>query len=78
MRNDNIELKDANDFLLKNPGNIIQLLKKSKTKVDENILKFNDLKEEVRKRIFKAEDFKGIKIDWLTFFNRKVKGVRME
>lgn len=57
---------------------MINLIDKSKTKADENIMKFADLREEVKKRIFKAEEFRGIKIGWLPFFNKKVKGVRME
>lgn len=57
---------------------MINLIEKSKTKADENIMRFADLRDEVKKRIFKAEEFRGIKIEWLPFFNKKVKGVRME
>lgn len=54
------------------------LLESSKNKNDENILRFADLKESVKNRIFKYEEFTGVKVDWLPFFNKKVKGVRMQ
>ena len=41
-------------------------------------MKFSDLLESVRKRITHAHEFMGTEISWLPFFNRKVKGVRME
>ena len=32
----------------------------------------------VKNRILKHEDYCGIQLDWLKFFNKKVKGVRMQ
>lgn len=54
-----------------------QLLETSKSKNDENILTFTDLRDSVKNRIYKYEEFTGVKIDWLPFFNKRVKGVRM-
>lgn len=36
------------------------------------------MKESIRNRIFKHEEFIGVKIDWLPFFNKRVKGIRMQ
>lgn len=36
------------------------------------------MREAVRNRIFRHEEFLGIPVDWLSFFNKKVKGIRMK
>lgn len=53
-----------------------ELIFKSRTEQDENIVKFSDIKDLVKDRVYKHEHFTGVKIDWLPFFNKKVKGFR--
>ena len=54
------------------------LLEASKTKSEENILKFSDMLADIKKRITHSQEYVGTSVDWLKFFNKKVKGVRME
>lgn len=37
-----------------------------------------DLKDSVRNRVFNDDLFVGVQVDWLPFFNKKVKGIRMQ
>lgn len=32
----------------------------------------------MRNRIFRHEDYVGVPVDWLPYFNKKVKGIRMK
>ena len=78
VKNMNPELKDANDFLLSDPQKIVELVDNAKNIPGENILTFIDLKDLVKNRILKHEEYCGIQLDWLNYFNKKVKGVRMQ
>ncbi len=78
VRNDYPDLKDANDFLIHAPQKMKQIIEQSKTKPSENILDFEDMREAVKNRIFRHEDFIGIQVDWFPFFNKKIKGIRMK
>ena len=78
VKNMNPDFKDANDFLLGDPEKITELVDNAKNLPGENILTFIDLKDLVKNRILKHEEYCGIQLDWLTYFNKKVKGVRMQ
>jgi twinkle protein len=71
------KMKDANDFLLHNPGMISQVIHKAKTIPDSSLLSFNAVRDIIFAKISKTEENYGIKISWLPFFNKVVKGVRM-
>lgn len=62
VRNDNPKLKDANDFLRHNPNKMKQLIENSKNLSMQNILRFTDIRESVKNRIFRYEEFIGAKI----------------
>jgi hypothetical protein len=44
-------MKDANDFLQKQPELIAELIKKARTIPDQNILQFDLLRDKVKERI---------------------------
>jgi hypothetical protein len=56
MNNDK-ELKDANDFLVKKPEMIGQLVCKAKNLPDQNIITFEGVKEQIRDRITNEKKF---------------------
>ncbi|EGR33048.1 hypothetical protein IMG5_063030 [Ichthyophthirius multifiliis] len=68
--------KDANDVLRKNPHKMIQYIKEARTIHDKNILKFEDIKEQVYNRIFKFDLNQGVKCSSFQFYNEKIKGLR--
>jgi twinkle protein len=70
-------LKDANDFLRLKPELIMGLLNKAKTIPDGSLTSFNAIRGEIFNRISKTEQNFGVKISWLPFFNKIVKGIRM-
>jgi hypothetical protein len=69
-------LKDANDFLLKKPEMISELINKARNIPDQNILQFSQIRDQVKDRILNEKQFEGIQLTAFNFFNKKVKGIR--
>ena len=69
-------MKDANDFLQKQPELIAELIKKARTIPDQNILQFDLLRDKVKERIMNEKQFQGIELTNFKYFNKKVKGIR--
>ncbi len=71
------KMKDANDFLMKSPAMISELLHKASTIPDSSIINFFKLREVIKAKLLNNELDRGLKVSWLPFFNQKVKGVRL-
>ncbi len=52
-------------------------MNKAKTIPDGSLLSFNAIRGDILSRISKTEQNYGVKISWLPFFNKVVKGIRM-
>ena len=76
VKNTISNMKDANDFLLKSPSMINELVYQAKTIPESNIVTFSNLRDVVKSKFVNAEQERGIKVNWLPFFNQKVKGIR--
>lgn len=70
-------MKDANDFLKENPSMISELINKATTIPDSNIINFTRLRDSIRSKLLNEELYRGSKVNWLPYFNQKVKGIRM-
>lgn len=71
------DIKDANDLLMKGMGNMIkELIDKSQTIPDENIVGFKIYRGKIKQRFRDYEKSLGVKISWFPYFNQHVKGVR--
>jgi twinkle protein len=77
VRHSFAEMKDANDFLLSAPNRISELVHKARTIPDSSLLSFSALRDSIFAKISKTEENNGLKVSWLPFFNKVVKGVRM-
>jgi len=74
MKDDPKGPKDANDAL-RGGRDLLKYIKEAKPLIQENILTFRHIKEEVIKRIINYENNKGI-LSSFEWFNKKVKGFR--
>lgn len=55
-----------------------QIIESSKTKPGQNVNVYSDYTNLIKERIYNQDKFKGIQIEFIPFFNKKVKGIRMQ
>lgn len=53
------------------------MLSRAKTVPDGSLISFDAIRVEIFNRISKTEQNFGVKVSWLPFFNKVVKGIRM-
>jgi twinkle protein len=70
------KIKDANDALRISPALIRQYIVNAKTIPQMNIIKFSQLRELVRERIFHQDRFRGVPSIYFSWFNSILKGFR--
>jgi twinkle protein len=75
-RNDPTGPKDANDALILGK-NFKDYIEQAKPLSDDNIIKVSDLRHQVVQFLLNYNEFSGYKSMSFTFFNKKLKGLRM-
>lgn len=68
--------KDANDALRNDPTSLTQFIKDARPITRENLTTFSELRHVVLNRILKHEENMGVKSEFFSWFNRKMKGFR--
>lgn len=71
-----IKIKDANDVLRINPELIKVYLQKAVAIPQSNILRFSELRERVKDRVFNIQKHKGVPSHFFPWFNNTLKGFR--
>lgn len=70
------KIKDANDALRVSPELVREFVGRSKSLPQQNIIRFSQLREVVKERIFHQERFRGVSSLYFNWFNSLVKGFR--
>jgi len=71
-----ISIKDANDALRISPELVKEYIKNATAVPQSNILKFSQLRERVRDRVFNIQKHKGVPSGFFPWFNNTLKGFR--
>ena len=71
-----MKIKDANDALLIEPLLLEQYLESAETEPQQYIIKFHQLRSQVKDRIFNKKQFDGVKSNSFPFVNKILKGFR--
>lgn len=69
-------IKDANDALRVHPEVVRQFVNRSKSLPQLHIIRFNQLREQVKERIFNEDRFRGVPSFYFPWFNAMLKGFR--
>lgn len=71
-----IKVKDANDALRIDPELIKLYLQNAKAIPQSQIVKFNDIRNKVKDRVFNLDKFKGVPSKFFPWYNKTTKGFR--
>ena len=69
-------IKDANDALLISPLLVQEFIRQARALPQQNILKFQDIRDSVRERLFNPDRFSGVQSTFFPWFNVYMKGFR--
>ena len=70
------KIKDANDALKAGTELVKEYINRAKSFPQMNIIKFSQLRDQVRERIFHADRFRGVSSYFFSWFNSLMKGFR--